>query len=214
MNRPIKVFIVEDHQMLIEGICSILSLHTEKVIVVGSATNCVIAKNLLESVSPDVVLMDIKIEDELSGITLTGELLQKFPLLKIIMLTSFFDSSTVREALLKGAKGYILKNSGVEELLLAIKTVMQGGMYIGQGVEFFLNVEADKVSEKTTKSLITRREMDVLHLIADGKTTQDIANQLFISTNTVETHIKNMLSKCGVKNRMELINYVRKNNLL
>jgi DNA-binding NarL/FixJ family response regulator len=194
----IKLFIVDDHYMVIEGIRSLLQ--TEKGIEwLGHATNAVSCMAFLHQQLPDVILMDINLPDK-SGIDLCKEVKEKYPSVFILGLSTFNQQSFIQKMMDNGASGYVLKNASQYELIQAIDTISKG--------KLFLSDEAAAALRNKTLSttpLITRREKEVLLLIADGLTNIEIAEKLFISTATVETHRKNLLLKFEVKNTASLI---------
>jgi DNA-binding NarL/FixJ family response regulator len=194
----ISIFIVDDHYMVIEGIHSLLQQEKE-IEWMGHAMNAESCLGFLQQQLPDVILMDINLPDK-SGIDLCKEVKAKYPPVHIIGLSSFNQQSFIQKMLDNGASGYVLKNATREELMEAIETVMNG--------ERFLSDEAAQTIKKNEDSkipIITRREKEVLTLIAEGLTNAEIGEKLFISTTTVDTHRKNLLSKFEVKNTASLI---------
>lgn len=193
-----KVFIVDDHYMVIEGIRSLLQ-NEKRIEWVGHAMNASSCMAFLQQQQPDVILMDINLPDK-SGIDLCKEIKSKYKGIHIVGLSSFNQQSFIQKMLGNGASGYVLKNATREELVDAIETVMEG--------QIFLSNEAELTVQKNENSktpIITRREKEVLLLIADGLTNNEIALKLFISITTVETHRKNLLAKFEVKNTASLI---------
>ncbi len=192
-----KVFIVDDHYMVIEGIRSLLQ--NEKCIEwAGHAMNASSCLAFLQRQQPDVILMDINLPDK-SGIELCKEVKEKYPYVFIIGLSTFNQQSFIQKMMDNGASGYVLKNATQEELMEAIKTVVKGKIY--------LSIEASQTLQKNeaTNIVLTRREKEVLELIAEGMTNNVIAQKLFISPTTVDTHRKNLLAKLEAKNTASLI---------
>ncbi len=194
----IKVFIVDDHYMVIEGIRSLLQ-NEEGIEWAGHATNAASCLAFLQQQLPDVILMDINLPDK-NGIDLCKEVKEKYPSVFILGLSTFNQQSFIQKMMNNGASGYVLKNATQEELMEAIETVSKGKTYLSDEVASSLRKEV--VSEIP---VITRREKEVLLLIADGLTNAEIAKQLFLSTTTVDTHRKNLLAKFDVKNTASLI---------
>ena len=194
----IKVFIVDDHYMVIEGIRSLLQ-NEEGIEWSGHATNAASCLAFLQQQLPDVILMDINLPDK-NGIDLCKEVKEKYPSVFILGLSTFNQQSFIQKMMNNGASGYVLKNATQEELMEAIETVSKGKTYLSDEVASSLRKEV--VSEIP---VITRREKEVLLLIADGLTNAEIAKQLFLSTTTVDTHRKNLLAKFDVKNTASLI---------
>ena len=193
-----KVFIVDDHYMVIEGIRSLLQ--NEKGIEwTGHATNAASCHAFLQQHQPDVILMDINLPDK-SGIDLCKEVKTKFPSVFIIGLSTFNQQSFIQKMMENGASGYVLKNATQQELMEGIETVMKGKTY--------LSVEAAHSLRKSTSGdlpVVTRREKEVLELIAEGMTNNEIAEKLFVSVTTIDTHRKNLLAKFNAKNVAELV---------
>ena len=195
---PISIFIVDDHYMVIEGIHSLLK-QVKEIEWMGHAMNATSCLAFLQEHQPNVILMDINLPD-MSGIDLCKEVKSKYPRIHILGLSSFNQQSFIQKMMDHGASGYILKNASGEELLEAIQTVMLDGK--------FLSNEAAATIKKNGDSkipILTRREKEVLTLIAEGLTNHEIAEKLFISTTTVDTHRKNIMAKFAVKNTATLI---------
>ena len=194
----IKVFITDDHYMIVEGIRSLLQ-HEEGIEWMGHAMSAASCLAFLQQNQPDVILMDINLPDK-SGIDLCKEVKTIYPSVKIIGLSSFNQQSFIQKMIDNGAGGYVLKNATREEIIEAIETVQSGRK--------FLSLEAASTILKNDDSkipLITRREKEVLLLISEGLTNHEIGEKLFISTTTVDTHRKNLLSKFEAKNTATLI---------
>lgn len=193
-----KVFIVDDHYMVIEGIRSLLQ--NEKGIEwVGHASNAASCLAFLQKQQPDVILMDINLPDK-SGIDLCKEVIGKYPSVFIIGLSTFNQQSFIQKMMDNGASGYVLKNATQEELMEAVEAVMKGKTYLSEEASQVLRKNAD-----ADIPVLTRREKEVLELIADGLTNNEIAQKLFISVATVDTHRKNLLAKFEAKNIASLI---------
>jgi DNA-binding NarL/FixJ family response regulator len=192
-----KVFIVDDHYMVVEGIRSLLS-EDPSIEWMGHASNADSCLAFLQKQQPDVILMDINMPGK-SGIELCQEVKAKYPGVFVIGLSTFNQQSFIQKMMDHGASGYVLKNATQKELLEAINTVIKGRTYFSE--------EAADVMRKTDESsapLITRREKEVLELLAEGLTNQEIASRLFVST-TIDSHRKSLLAKLHAKNTAELI---------
>lgn len=219
MNK-IGIFIVDDHQIFLDGIVSLLE-GEDFITILGTAHNGKEALEKLKKIdNVNVVLMDINMP-EMDGIETTKQLRQLYPDLKILMLTMHGESRFIKECIEIGAKGYVLKNISKDDLLNAIKHVHQNKSFLDSvAQEQLINAVSAADDSDDTKlydnlvSQITQRELEVLKLIALGLTSQDIANKLFISKNTVETHRKNMLSKFNVNNTAALLKIAYKKNLV
>jgi DNA-binding NarL/FixJ family response regulator len=193
-----KVFIVDDHYMVIEGIRSLLQ--TEKDIDwTGHATNADSCLAFLKQQLPDVILMDINLPDK-SGIDLCREVRDKYPSVYIIGLSTFNQQSFIEKMMQSGASGYVLKNATQQELMEAISTVAKGKTFLSdEAAQSLRNINVGETP------VLTRREKEVLEHIAEGLTTNEIAQKLFISYATVDTHRKNLLAKLQAKNTASLI---------
>lgn len=193
-----KVFIVDDHYMVIEGIRSLLQ-NEKNIEWVGHASNAASCLAFLQQQLPEVILMDINLPDK-SGIDLCKEVREKYPGVFVIGLSTFTQQSFIQKMMDNGASGYVLKNATQEELMEAIETVAAG--------KTFLSDEAAQSLRKNNEGeipVLTRREKEVLELIADGLTNNEIAIKLFISVTTVDTHRKNLLAKFDSRNIASLI---------
>jgi DNA-binding NarL/FixJ family response regulator len=194
----ITLFITDDHYMVVEGIRSMLQ-PVDKIEWMGHATNAASCMAFLHQRQPEVLLLDINLPDK-SGIDLCKEIKEKYPTIHIIGLSSFNQQSYIQKMMDNGASGYVLKNATLEEILEAIETVVAG--------DTFLSMEATatiKENKDAKIPVITRREKEVLLLIAEGLTNSSIAEKLFISTSTVDTHRNSLLAKFEVKNTANLI---------
>jgi DNA-binding NarL/FixJ family response regulator len=194
----VKIFITDDHYMIVEGIRSLLQ-HENNIEWMGHAMNAASCLSFLQQEQPDVILMDINLPDK-SGIDLCKEVKAKYPAIHILGLSSFNQQSYIQKMMENGASGYVLKNATREELTEAIEAVMEGRK--------FLSLEAAVTMKKNEDSkipVITRREKEVLALIAEGLTNHEIAEKIFVSTTTVDTHRKNLLAKFDTRNTASLI---------
>jgi DNA-binding NarL/FixJ family response regulator len=193
----IKVFITDDHYMVIEGIHSLLQ-HEKDIELVGHAMNASSCLAYLEKNLPDVILMDISMPDK-SGIDLCKEVREKYPSVFVIGLSTFNQQSFIQKMMDNGASGYVLKNATQDELMEAITTVAKGKIYLSHDA-------AQSLQKKVAGTpVLTTREKEVLELIAEGLTNNEIAAKLFISVSTVDTHRKNLLAKFEAKNIASLI---------
>lgn len=195
----IKLFIVDDHFMVIEGIHSLLQ-HEKDIEWMGHATNAASCLAFLQQQKPEVILMDINLPDK-SGIDLCREVKELYPAVNVLGLSTFNQQSFIEKMMNNGASGYVIKNATQQELMEAIHAVAKGKQYLSFDAALALR----KPDTQTGAPVITRREKEVLELIADGMTNNEIARQLFISTTTVDTHRKNLLTKFEAKNTASLI---------
>ena len=198
-----KVYIVDDLQMLIDGLMALLNGETH-ISVIGQNTLPKIAAKEIINLNPDIVLTDINMP-EMDGIELTKEIKKHNPNIKVIALSMFGERETISEMLRAGVSAYILKNTGKQELLNAIDKVSNGGT-------FFSDEVSDEMSKPSTGSFtkeitLSLREIEVVELIAKQYTNAQIAEALFISERTVETHRKNIFRKTDTKGVIGLLKY-------
>ena len=220
MNK-INIFIVDDHQIFLDGISSLLE-EEEQIQILGTAHNGKVAIDKIAALSSEVnvVLMDINMP-EMDGIEATKQLKSLYPNIKILMLTMHSEPRFIKECIEIGAKGYVLKNISKDDLLKAIDHVNDNKAFLDSAAqEQLINAVTSSDDDFDSKAYdqltaqITTRELEILQHIALGLTSQDIANKLFISQNTVETHRKNMLSKLNVNNTAALLKIVYKKGLV
>jgi DNA-binding NarL/FixJ family response regulator len=205
----IRVFIIDDHPMVIEGIRALLN-SVEGITVIGSATDAVTAHEFLKTHVADVALLDINLP-EVSGLDLCPELRTKYPKMKILGLSTFKERSFISRMISQGASGYVLKSASQDELVDAIAHASRGQMYLNMEVA---QIMANADAPQPQMPILTTREKEVLSLIAEGLTNNQIAEQLFISTLTVDSHRKNLLAKLGVKNTASMIKIAVESKLI
>lgn len=213
----IKVAIADDHAMFVDGIDSILESEND-IKVVGRCYDGPSAVSFVEDNDVDLLLLDVNLPG-MNGIEVCKSLKQKEPNLNIIAISMFNEESFVTEILNNGAQGYILKNTGREELLKAIRTVQGGKSYFSKDVTQTIMkglMKHRKGSNKSKKFFpkISRREKEVLKLIIEEFTTQEIANKLFISLKTVESHRSSLLAKLNARNSAGLVRIALENKIL
>jgi len=195
----ITVAIAEDHQALIDGIKSYIK-YEEDIKIIGQANNGEELLKLVRLKQPKVVLCDIRMP-KLDGIEATKTILEELPYTKVIAFTMFDQEEAVQQMLAAGAHGYILKNSSLEVVLEAIREVASGKTYYDK------KIHQPNAEKNSTKSVLSSREREILQLIAKGRTSHQIANELFIGKSTVDTHRKNMIRKLGLSGAGELLRY-------
>lgn len=211
-----NVLIADDHKMFVDGIESILEAEP-RINIVGRCYDGVSVIDFVDKHNVEIILLDVNLPG-MSGIEVCKEVLSKKPDTKILAISMFNEESFVSEILNNGAKGYILKNTGREELLKAISTVHKGESYFSKDVTetIMKGLMNRRKAAKQSKVLpkISRREKEVLKLIIEEFTTQEIAKQLFISLKTVESHRSNLLAKLNARNTAGLVRIALENNLL
>ena len=205
----INLILVEDQQIVLQGLTAILK-YEENIQVVAKASNCEEAINKLGSSSIDVAIVDIELPDA-NGLELTKIIKETYPAIKVLILSMYRNPQYIKAAIDFGADGYMLKdNTDQEEMVLAIKEVANGGVHFGSEVtKIDIVARRESFATKTQEIKLTKREEEVMFLLADGLTTPQIAEELFITTNTVDTHRKHLLKKFDVKSTVLLIKKAR-----
>lgn len=207
--------IADDHRVFREGIVSILE-NTEEIRVVAQAQDGKEVMEKLRKARPELILMDISM-GEAGGIETTRLVKEQYPEIKILVLSMHSESSYIVRMLEAGASGYLLKDAGSAELINAIKAVAGGHTYFSSQVSATLVdqlVKGKKPPERKAGVPLTRREIEVLRLIAEEYSNPEIADKLFISIRTVDTHRRNLVEKLGVKNTAGLVKYAIKHGLV
>ncbi|MEZ4875486.1 MAG: response regulator transcription factor [Flavobacteriaceae bacterium] len=202
----IKVLIVDDHKMVIDGM-ELLLQNQPGIEVIGTALSGEDGIEILHSKNPNVVLLDINMPG-MNGIDTCKQMLKINPSIKVIAISMHKESSLIKLMLSSGAKGYVLKNAGQDEVIEAIQEVHKGKMYLDETVNEIIVNSVSKMGETHSQSpfpSLSRREKEILTLILEEFTTQEIAEKLFISFGTVETHRRNMLIKTGARNTAGLV---------
>lgn len=202
----ISIFIVDDHYMVLEGIRSLLQ-NESSLELLGHASSAASCLSFLKLQVPDVILMDINMPN-MSGLELCKVVKELYPSVHIIGLSTFNQFSFIDKMMANGASGYVLKNATPNELVEAITTVMEGKIY--------LSIEAAQTLRKPDSIAVTltRREKEVLTLIAEGFTNHEIAAKLFLSNTTIDSHRKNLLTKFNCRNIASLISIATKSGIL
>lgn len=208
----IKLLIVDDHEMVRLGLTSYFSI-LKDIEVIGEAENGADGVKMALSMTPDVILMDL-VMDVMDGIEATKVILKEWPEAKILILTSFIDDEKVYPALEAGASGYLLKTSTASEIAEAIRRTYSGEEIIEEEVSKKMKEDELSGDRRNLHQDLTNREMEVLHLIADGLSNQEIADKLFITLKTVKTHVSNILSKLEVSDRTQATIYAFKHNMI
>lgn len=207
----IRLIITDDHPVIRDGIKTILAKDAD-IEAVGCAGDGEELLELLETTEADVILMDVNMPG-MNGIEATKRVKKKYPEIKVIAFSQYDEKRFVKQLLRNGATGYLLKNSSPIELKSAIRLVHNGGMYMSSELPNVFD-EKPKARSNYLFPKLTRRELDVLREIALGKNTGEIAEKLFLSTNTVETHRSNLLLKVGVKNSAGLVKWAVENEIV
>lgn len=204
----ITIIIAEDHQMLIDGVTSFFE-YDEDINIIDTANNGEELVKLALLKQPKLVITDIRMPI-MDGIQATKKIKTRYPHIKVLAMTMFDQPEAIKQMLDAGATGYILKNSGIKMLSKAIKEVAAGETFFDPNVAFnFMNnyIEGNVSIGKTDKVVLSNREKEILQLIANGKTSKEISESLFIAKTTVDTHRKNMIRKLQLTNGNELVKY-------
>ena len=210
----VKIILADDHRIMREGLRALLEREAG-IEVIAEADNGRTTVELSRELNPDIVVIDIGMPD-LNGIDATRQIVSDAPTVKVIALSMHSDKKFVREMLSAGASGYLLKDSAFEELGTALATVINNQTYLSPKIaDTVVKDYLGKVGPKESKAspALTKREREVLQLIAEGKTTKDIASQLYVSIKTIETHRKQIMEKVGLNSVAELTKYAIREGL-
>ena len=205
-----RVFIVDDHPVVVAGLQSLLG-QLENIEVAGAASNAFEAISFLKAHAVDVILLDINLPD-VSGIDLCRKIRKDFPEIKILGISTFSDRSYISRMIENGAAGYLMKSASAGQIAEAIETVLNGKMYVSVSMEHVLRPLS--VTAPGNLAVLTKREKEILGLIAEGLTNNQIAEKLFISQLTVDSHRKNLLTKVNVNNTASLIRVAMEQGLI
>jgi DNA-binding NarL/FixJ family response regulator len=203
----ITVLLVDDQHLIRQGLKALLELEPDLEIV-GEAENGDIAIHLIETLHPNVVLMDIRMPI-MDGVAATREIQKRFPTVKVLVLTTFDDDEYVKAALQNGAMGYLLKDTPSEELAVAIRAIHRGYTQLGPGIvkklltQFSTVTPIESPPPPPSLAELTPREKEVLRLIATGASNKEIAQKLYISEGTVKNHVTNILNRLGLRDRTQ-----------
>jgi DNA-binding NarL/FixJ family response regulator len=214
--QKIKVLVVDDHTIVRDGICALLALAGD-IEVVGEATNGNEAISKVRELNPEVVLMDIAMP-VMDGLEATRRINKEFPKTKVLVLTQYDDKEYFFPVLESGALGFISKAAASSELTAGIRSVYRGDSYLSPSVTRLLvenyQSTAGKNPNKDPFKLLTEREREVLKLLAEGHSTQEIAEMLVITPKTAEGHKTNLMAKLGIHNRVELVKYALRKGII
>jgi len=220
IKKKIKIFLVDDHQIVRDGIKSLLQ-NAPELVISGEASS---GKELLARIAlsdTDIILMDISIPD-ISGIELTKQVNENYPKIKVLILSMYTQEDFIVNAIAAGAKGYLPKNTTRPELLKAINEIYEGNEYYSDAISkiilenYISNVRKAKDAEPEKdkeEDLLSSREKQILQMVVEEYSNQEIANKLFISIRTVESHKNHIMQKLGIKSIVELIKYAIRNKI-
>ncbi|HXR83675.1 MAG TPA: response regulator transcription factor [Hanamia sp.] len=206
----VRIFIIDDHPMVVAGLRSLLG-GLKNIEVTGAVSNAFEAIPFLKKNKTDIVLLDINLPD-ISGIDLCKKICKEFPQIKIIGMSTFSERSYISRMIANGAAGYLIKSASAEEIGAAVNTVLQDKMYISVSLEHVVKPLSILPADSLPK--LTKREKEILQLISEGLTNHQIAEKLFISPLTVDSHRKNLLTKLNANNTASLIKIAVQNGLV
>ena len=205
----VSIVIVDDHQIVRDGLASLIATLDRRMNVIGQGATGREAVALAAELQPDIILIDVAMPG-INGIEATREILKEHPDIRIIAVTMHAERSFIAGMLQAGAKGYIRKESAFEEISAAIDAVLQGRTYLGNGIAEIAIADG---GDESGRASLTDRETEVLALIADGMKTRQIAQALFVSEKTVETHRRQISRKLDLYSVAELTKYAIRNGL-
>lgn len=216
----VKIVIADDHAVVRTGFSMILNYQEDMEVVATAADGAEAYQKVLEY-KPDVLILDLSMPPGESGLVATSKISESFPETKILILTMYDDEEYLFHVLKSGAKGYILKNAPDEQLILAVRTVYKGETYVDMKMttslvnEFINQSHQEEVSYSSDPfKILSKRELEILPLIAKGYGNKDIAEKLFVSVKTVEAHKTHIMNKLNLKSKPELVEYALKKKLL
>lgn len=209
----INLAIIDDHEVVINGLKAMFASEKE-INILFTATHGEDLLQQLQDMQPHVILMDIQMQG-MDGVELTRLVNKRYPDIRIIAFSSFDDSHYIKHIMRNGANGYVLKNAAQQTLVLAIKTVMEGEEYLDESIKKILIKESISGQRRSIYEIpLTKREKEILKLIAEEYSNQQIADKLFVSLRTVEAHRFNLTQKLGIKNIAALTKEAQKRGLL
>ena len=212
----IRVLVVDDHTIMRDGICALLAVAGD-LEVVGEATNGMEALDMVRTCKPDVVLMDIAMPI-MDGLEATRRMCKEFPQIKVLALTQYDDEEYVFPIIEAGASGFVSKKAASSDLASGIRSVYQGDSFLSPSVAKLMVEEYQQRSNILNRQdpyeKLTDREREVLKLVVEGYTTREIADMLIISGKTVEGHRTALMSKLGIRNRLDLVKYAIRKGII
>ena len=214
MNRPIRIILADDHQIVRQGLRILLEAEPDMEVIAEADNGRKVLKQAQE-LAPDVIIMDLSMP-ELNGIEATRQILSGAPEVKVVALSMHSDSLFVLNMIKSGASGYLLKDCALEELVKAIRTVIDQKTYLSPGISDIVIrdfVTGWQTTNSSAFSVLSPREREVLQLMAEGRTTNQIADGLCVSVKTVEAHRKQVMTKLGIHSVAELTKYAIRQGL-
>jgi len=209
--KKIKVMLVDDHAIVRDGIKSVIS--TDDIEVIDEASSASEFFSILKVRQPDMVVLDISLPD-ISGIEIARRLTTEYPHIRVIILSMHLNEDFIFNAVKAGAMAYLPKNANRKELISAIRAVANGEEYFSETVSNIILKSFVKKAKKEEDHQLSKREMEILKLFAEGKSNREIADDLYISCRTVESHKNHIMQKLELKSTVELIKFALKNNII
>jgi RNA polymerase sigma factor (sigma-70 family) len=212
--KALRILLVDDHEVVRLGLATLLE-DTPRVSVVGEAGSGREALVACDRLDPDLVILDIRLPDQ-AGVDVCRQIVERWPHIKVIMLTSYSNDNLITEAILAGAAGYVLKQVGNEELLRAIEAIRRGEALLDpQVTQRVLQRmrQTERLLDASAFGDLSERELEVLFLVSQGNSNREIAEVLGLSEKTVRNHVSNLLEKLGKSNRIELATYAVKHRI-
>ncbi len=207
-TRPVRLLVVDDHLMVIDGLRAMLSSHADRAVIVAATTDARQASKLVETARPDIALLDVRMR-EMSGLELCEQLLGDYPQLKVVLLTVYDDEQYLYRAMRAGARGFLTKALSAQELIGHLKRVMSGDTVVDPALAGRLALSAAQVDRgglwAGSHLGLSQRESEVLGLLVEGLSNRAIAKALFIGDETVKTHVRSLLRKLGAADRTQAV---------
>jgi DNA-binding NarL/FixJ family response regulator len=212
----IRLFLVDDHTIVLDGLRALLTGHSD-ITITGEAANGDELLELLRLKQPDIILMDISLPGT-SGIELCRMVKERLPVVKVLFLSMYTSEEFVFNAVKAGASGYLPKNISQNELLQAIRTIYGGGDYFNEAIsniilKSFVRKSRNTEGQEEPGELLSKRELEILKLFAEGRSNSEISEQLFISIRTVESHKNHIMQKLNLKSPVDLIKFAIRHNI-
>ncbi|MCK9617395.1 MAG: response regulator transcription factor [Lentimicrobiaceae bacterium] len=216
--EKIKIILVDDHQIVRDGIKALLT-GVPDLEVIGEASDAVELAELLKYKKPDILLLDISLPG-MSGIEITRNLVLEHPEIKVLILSMYTNEDFIFNAIKTGAKGYLPKNTSQKEIIDAINAVYRGEEYFSESISniilksYIKKVKTGDEPEEITQAVLSKRELEILKHFAEGYSNQQIADKLFISIRTVESHKNHIMQKLKLNTTVDLIKFAIKNKII
>jgi len=214
MEREVRIVIADDHEMVRLGLVTLLESHLGCK-VVAQADSGEAAIEMVRLHSPDIAILDISMPGRLDGLAATREISKDMPKVRVLILTMHASKQLVREILEAGARGYVMKSDAARDLITAIDTLLEDKLFFTQTIsEILLDGFLEKPQPMRTENLLTKREIEIVSLLARGKSNKEVATDLNISLRTAETHRANIMNKLQLHSVQDLVRYAVKNKLV